>query len=144
MGCPMSAALAPSSCTQVCGGCARCAHQLSERAHASSPCLNINHKPLETNKHVVVEPCKRWWRCPVGLKGEVEVLCWAMASPYFEVQEPLQTCSSGFHTSRTSFPHPEFCYELSMVSALMACYMLESSKCRSSGQVFIRASACSS
>jgi hypothetical protein len=25
-------------------------------AHASSPCLDI-HKPLETNKHVVVEPC---------------------------------------------------------------------------------------
>jgi hypothetical protein len=41
--CAMSAALAPSSCNQ---GCGRCAHQPSERAHASSPCLNINHEPL--------------------------------------------------------------------------------------------------
>jgi hypothetical protein len=45
--CAMSAALVPRSCNQ---GCGRCAHQLSERANASSPCLNINHKPLETNK----------------------------------------------------------------------------------------------
>jgi hypothetical protein len=45
--CAMSAALAPSSCNQ---GCGRCAHQLSERAHASSPRLNSNHKPLVTNK----------------------------------------------------------------------------------------------
>jgi hypothetical protein len=49
--CAMSAALVPRSCNQ---GCGRCAHQLSERANASSPCLNINHKPLETNKNVVV------------------------------------------------------------------------------------------
>jgi hypothetical protein len=63
--CAMSPALAPSSCNQ---GCGRLARQLSERAHASSPCLNINHRPLETNKHVVVEPCKRWRRCPVRLQ----------------------------------------------------------------------------
>jgi hypothetical protein len=43
----MSAALAPSPCNQ---GFGRCAHQLSERAYAPSPCLNINHEPLET-KH---------------------------------------------------------------------------------------------
>jgi hypothetical protein len=42
--CAMSAALAPSSCNQ---GFGRCAHQLSERAHASSPCLYIKHKPLQ-------------------------------------------------------------------------------------------------
>jgi hypothetical protein len=65
----MSAALAPSSCNQ---GCVKCALQLSELGHAFSPCLHINHKPLETNKHVVVEPCKRWQRCPVGLWGEME------------------------------------------------------------------------
>jgi hypothetical protein len=92
--CDMSAALALSSCNQVCG---RCAHCLSERAHASSPCLNIKYEPLETKKGVVAEPCKRWQRCPVGLKGKMEVLCWAMASPYFGVQEPLQTCTPCFH-----------------------------------------------
>jgi hypothetical protein len=43
------------------------------------------------------------------------VSCWAMASPYFDVQEPLQTCTPCFHTSRTLFPNPEFCYEMSMV-----------------------------
>jgi hypothetical protein len=65
--CAMSAGLAPSSSNQ---GCGRCAHQLSDRAHASSPCLTINHKPLGANKHVVVKPCTRWWRCPVGLCTE--------------------------------------------------------------------------
>jgi hypothetical protein len=49
--CAMSAALARSSCKQ---GCGRCAYQLSERDHASSTCLNTNHKPLETNKHAGV------------------------------------------------------------------------------------------
>jgi hypothetical protein len=68
------------------------------------------------------------------LQEESEVMCWAMASLYFEVQEPLQTCTPYFHTSRTLFPQQEFCYELSMVSALMACYLLESSECGSSGQ----------
>jgi hypothetical protein len=120
--CAMSAALAPSSCNQ---GCVRCALQLSERGHACSPCLHINYKPLETNKHAMVEPSKRWQRCPVGLWGEMEVLCLAMASPYFEVQVPFQACTPCFHTSRTSFPHPEFCYELPMVCALMACCLLE-------------------
>jgi hypothetical protein len=43
------------------------------------------------------------------------------------------------HKSRTSFPHLEFCYEMSMVCALMACYVLESSECGSSGQIFHRA-----
>jgi hypothetical protein len=112
--CAMSAALVPSSCNQ---GCGRCAHQLSEQAHASSPCLNISHKPLETNK--VMEPCKRWRCYLVGLYREIEVVCWAeiwaMASPYFEVQEPLQTCTPCFHTSRTWFPNPDFCYEMSVV-----------------------------
>jgi hypothetical protein len=64
MCCAMSAALVPRSCNQ---GCGRCAHQLSERANASIPCLNINHKPFEASINVVVEACKRWRRCPVGL-----------------------------------------------------------------------------
>jgi hypothetical protein len=40
---------------------------------------------------------------------------------------------------------PEVCYEMSMVCAKMACicYMLESSECGSSGQIFFRAWACS-
>jgi hypothetical protein len=79
--CAMSAALVPRSCNQ---GCGRFAHQLSERAHASSPCLNINHKPLETDENVVVEACKRWWRCLVGVQEEIEVLCWAMANRIFQ------------------------------------------------------------
>jgi hypothetical protein len=40
-------------------------------------------------------------------------------------------------------PPPKFCYELSMVCALMARCVLESSDCGSSGQIFIRAWACS-
>jgi hypothetical protein len=138
--CAMSAALVPRSCNQ---GCGRCAHQLSERANASIPCLNINHKSLETNKNVV------WWRRVSG-GGVVQSACrgkWRCCvgpwqAPYFKVQEPLQTCIPCFHTSRTSFPHPEFCYKLSMWCAFMACYVLESSGCGSSGQIFIRASAC--
>jgi hypothetical protein len=130
--CAMLAALAPSSYNQ---GCGRCAHQLSEHAHACSPCLNINHKPLETSKHVVVEPCKWWQRCPVGLLGEMEVLCRAMASPYFEVQEPLQACTPCFHASRRSIPHPEFCYEISMLCALMACYLLETQSVEVVGKI---------
>jgi hypothetical protein len=66
-GCAISAALAPSSCNQ---GRGRCAHQLSERAQASSPWLNINHKPLKSRNCVVVESCKRWPSCPVGLQGK--------------------------------------------------------------------------
>jgi hypothetical protein len=61
------------------------------------------------------------------------MLCWAMASPYLEVQEQLQTCTSCFHTSRPMSPHPEFCYELSMVCALMACYVPEAVGASSSG-----------
>jgi hypothetical protein len=120
--CAMSAVLVPSSCNQ---GCGRCAHQLSERAHAPSPSLNINHKPLETDKHVVWEPCKRWWRGPVRLQGGMQVLCWTIASPYFEMQESKISIPC-YHTRRTSFPHPEFCYETSMVCAMMACSVLES------------------
>jgi hypothetical protein len=74
----MSGALAQNLCNS---GCGRCSHQMSERAHTPSPCLGIDHKPLETNNNVVVELCKRWQRCAVGLKGQMEVLCWAMASP---------------------------------------------------------------
>jgi hypothetical protein len=43
--CAMSAALVPRSCNH---GCGRCAHQLSERANASNPCLDIN--PLKPTK----------------------------------------------------------------------------------------------
>jgi hypothetical protein len=75
--------------------------------------------------HVVVEPCKRWRRCPVGLYGKAEVLCWAMASSYFDSRSASKICTPCFHTSRTSFPHPEFCYKMSMVCAMMACYVLE-------------------
>jgi hypothetical protein len=70
----------------------------------------------------------------------MEVLCWAMASPIFQ---GAGASPNMYYTSRTSFPHPDFCYELSMVCALMACYVLESSECGSSGQSFIRASVCS-
>jgi hypothetical protein len=65
------------------------------------------------------------WRCCVG----------PWQTPYFKVREPLQTCTACFHTSRTLFLHPEFCYELSMGCALMACYVLESSECGSSGHL---------
>jgi hypothetical protein len=51
-----------------------------------------------------------------------------MASPYLQVREPLQTCAPCFYTSRTSFPNPEFRYEMSMVRAMMACYILEISR----------------
>jgi hypothetical protein len=43
--CAMTAALAPSSCNQ---GVSGVQFLLNERAHSSSPCLHINHKPLET------------------------------------------------------------------------------------------------
>jgi hypothetical protein len=58
--------------------------------------------------------------------------------PIFEVQEPFQTCTSCFYTSRTLFPQPEFCYDMSMVSAraLMSCDLLESSERGSSRRFF--------
>jgi hypothetical protein len=59
----------------------------------------------------------------------MELLCWDMAGPYIEVQEPLLTCTPCFHTSRISFPHSEFCHAIFMVCAMMACYVLEKSKC---------------
>jgi hypothetical protein len=136
--CAMSAALVPRSCNQ---GCGRCAHQLSERANASNPCLYINHKPLETNKNVVVEACRGGSVAQSVWRGKWRGCVWQ--APYFKVREPLQTCTPCFHTSRTSFPRPEFCNELSIVCALMACYVLESSECESRGQIYIRASACS-
>jgi hypothetical protein len=68
--CAMSAALVPSSCNQ---GCGRCAHQLSERAHASGSCLSIKHKSPETNKHVVMELCKRRGSCPGAVGGNAVI-----------------------------------------------------------------------
>jgi hypothetical protein len=62
--CAMLAVLTPSSCYL---GIGRCAHQLSERIHASGPCISTTHKTLEINKIVVLEPCKRRRRYPVGL-----------------------------------------------------------------------------
>jgi hypothetical protein len=64
----------------------------------------------------------------------MKLLCWVMASPYFEVQEPLQICTLCFHRSETWPPHLEFCYAMSMVCAMIACYVLESSECGNSGQ----------
>jgi hypothetical protein len=73
----------------------------------------------------------------------MEVLCWAMASPIFQGAGATPNMYSMLPHKQKLVPHPEFCYELSMVCALMACYVLESSECGSSGQIFIRASACS-
>jgi hypothetical protein len=66
-----------------------------------------------------------------GAVGEL----WATASPYFEVQKPLQTCTPCFHISSTSLPHPEFLDEMSMVCAMMAWYVLESCECGNSEQL---------
>jgi hypothetical protein len=140
--CAMSAALAPSSCNQ---GCGRCAHQPSERAHASSARLNSNHKPLETNKKSSggsMPEVAALSSQDAGGKGGVVL---GHGKPIYQVREPLQTCTPCSHTSRSLFPHPDFCYEMSTVCALMAaCYLRESSECGSSGQIFIRAWACSS
>jgi hypothetical protein len=125
---PMLAAHTPSSCNQLQGiRSGRCVHQLSQRVHASSPCLNINHKPIETNKPVEMEPCMRCHGSVVqsGCRGKWRCVGpWQLQAPYFEGQEPLQTCTPCFHTIRTSCSLPEFCYEMSMVCALMACYLL--------------------
>jgi hypothetical protein len=90
----MSAALAPSSCMNICNqGCGRCAHQLSERAHASSQSLNVNHRPDETNNIVMVEPSQRLRRCPVRLVALSSQAVgghgcvWAVAIVHVEVQE---------------------------------------------------------
>jgi hypothetical protein len=61
----MSAALTPSSLNHGCGGCL---HQLSEHAHAPSPCLRT------TLKHTMAEPCKRRWRSASGCRGEGAVV----------------------------------------------------------------------
>jgi hypothetical protein len=63
----MSAALAPSSLNHGYGGCAL---QLSEHAHAPSPCLRT------TLKHTLAEPCKRrWrWRSALGCRAEGAVV----------------------------------------------------------------------
>jgi hypothetical protein len=53
--------------TEFIQGFGRSAHQLSEQAHAPSPYLSTNQKPLETNRNVVVEPCKRLQHSQVGL-----------------------------------------------------------------------------
>jgi hypothetical protein len=95
----MSVALAPSSWDQ---GFGRCAHQLSERAHAPIPCLSTIHEPLEANKYVVDEPCKRRCPSPVVQWGKTELLCWAMA----RCSSQSKTCTPCFHTSRTSVLHP--------------------------------------
>jgi hypothetical protein len=142
--CTMSAALALSSCNQ---GCGRCAFQLSERDHAPSSCLNINHKSLESSKDVVLEPCKRW-HCPAGqwiqagCRGKWSRCVGPWQAHLARCFSHSKTCTQCFHKSRTSFPHPEFCYELSMVCAMMASYVLESSECGSSGQFFLRARVC--
>jgi hypothetical protein len=46
------------------------------------------------------------------------------------------------YTSTTAFPHSEVCYEMALVCAMMACYMLESSECGNSVRMFIMAWAC--
>jgi hypothetical protein len=136
-----------STGTKSCNrGCGRCSHELSERAHAPSPYLNINHEPMDTNKYVVVEPCKWCWRCPVGLQGKIGAVVLGHGKPIhsFRCRSHSKACTPCFHTSRTSFNHPEFCYEMYIVCAMMACYVLESSTCGSSGQIFIMPWACSS
>jgi hypothetical protein len=42
----------------------------------------------------------------------MEVLCWAMAGPYFEMQKPLQTCTSCTQAGHCS---PDQKSEMSMV-----------------------------
>jgi hypothetical protein len=105
-------------------GCGRCAQQLSERVHASSPCLTINHERLtfEKNKHVVVEPCKSpggvvQWGCRV--KSRCCVFGHGHISRHRSHSKPCTPC---FRTDRTSFPRPEFCYGMSMACEVMACY----------------------
>jgi hypothetical protein len=90
----------------------RGAQQLSGRAHASSPCLNSNHKDLDTNKGVVVlEEAATIW-CVIEV--EMEVICWATASPCVEPR--CRRHSKRFHTSRTSFPFTfNNCYEMCIV-----------------------------
>jgi hypothetical protein len=61
---------------------------------------------------------------------------------HVEVQEPFQNMYSML-TSRTSFPHPEFCSEMSVMCVTMEWYVLKSSECGKSGQMFIEAWACS-
>jgi hypothetical protein len=97
--CAMSATLAPSSCNQV---CSRRAHQLSERAHAPSPCLNTNHKPLEANKHVVVEPCKRGGVVQSGCRGNGAVLL-CHSKPMFQAtpKHVLHAFTQAEHRSPT-------------------------------------------
>jgi hypothetical protein len=40
--------------------------RLSELMHPAHAFI-MYHKPLDTDKYAVLEPCKRWRRCPVGL-----------------------------------------------------------------------------
>jgi hypothetical protein len=117
-------------------GCGRYAHQLSERAHASSSCLNTSHKPVEMfllwwsrvrGGGAVQSGCRGKWSCCIGT--------WQAHIP--RCRSHSKTCTPCFHTSRTLFPHPEFYYDMSMVCAMMACYVLESSEYGSSGQIFI-------
>jgi hypothetical protein len=65
-------------------------NELIHPAHAATPTMN----PLKKIKHVVAETCKRMRRSSVGLQGKMELLCWAIANPYFEVQETLQNMYS--------------------------------------------------
>jgi hypothetical protein len=71
----------------------------------------------------------------------MELLCWAMASsrlkPIFR-RSHSKTCTPCLHTSRTSFDHPEFCYAMSMVCAMLACYVLDSSESKHGWPIFIR------
>jgi hypothetical protein len=72
----------------------------------------------------------------------MEVLCWAMANPIFQGAGATPNMYSMLPHKQNIVPPPRILHELSMVCALMACYVLESSECGSSGQIYIRASAC--
>jgi hypothetical protein len=91
-GCVTPAVLARIPCNQECG---RCAHQLSEQAHAPSPCPRTTDTSFQTN-------IARWFDRVRGGgvfqscygRKKTELTCWAMASPYFEANHPLQNMYS--------------------------------------------------
>jgi hypothetical protein len=111
----LPAALAPSSCNQ---GCGRCAHQLIERARASSQCLSTIRKPIETNKHARARRGSNFLQSGFMRKRSCCVGPWQ--ANISRCSTHSKTCNPCFHKRRTSFPRSEFCYEMSMVSAVMA------------------------
>jgi hypothetical protein len=78
----------------------RCAHQLSERAHARRPRLSTTYKH-ETNKKAVVEPCKRWQHSPSSCR--VKWSCWFRPWPILagSVATPKHALHASTHAERS-------------------------------------------